>query len=170
MLNEKVAELLNKQVNLEFYSAYFYMDFSNFYYEEGLEGFGNWYKVQYQEERDHALLMNQYLLNNSEHVTLTEISKPEADYKAYDVPLKKGLEHEKVVTEAINNIYHAAGEVHDFRTMQFLDWFVKEQGEEEKNAEDLIKKYELFGTDPKSLYLLDSELKTRVYAAPSLVI
>lgn len=54
--------------------------------------------------------------------------------------------------------------------MQFLDWFVKEQGEEEKNAEDLIKKFQLFGQDPKGLYMLDSELKTRVYAAPSLVI
>jgi ferritin len=69
MLDKKVAELMNTQVNKEFYSAYLYMDFSNYYYEQGLDGFGNWYKVQYQEERDHALLMNQYLLNNGEHVT-----------------------------------------------------------------------------------------------------
>jgi ferritin len=54
--------------------------------------------------------------------------------------------------------------------MQFLDWFVKEQGEEEKNAEDLIKKFELFGSDPKGLYMLDSELKARIYNAPSLVL
>ena len=54
--------------------------------------------------------------------------------------------------------------------MQFLDWFVKEQGEEEKNADDLIKKYELFGTDAKALYMLDNELKARVYTPPSLVL
>jgi len=63
-----------------------------------------------------------------------------------------------------------AYELKDFRTMQFLDWFVKEQGEEEKNADDIIKKYDLFGTDPKGLYLLDAELAARAYTAPSLVL
>ena len=64
MLNEKVAELLNIQVNKEFYSAYLYLDFSNYYIGQGLEGFGNWYKIQAQEERDHAMLFMQYLQNN----------------------------------------------------------------------------------------------------------
>lgn len=85
-------------------------------------------------------------------------------------PLKAGLKHEQYVTSLINTIYQAANEAHDFRTMQFLDWFVKEQGEEEKNADDLIKKYELFGSDPKGLYALNQELLARVYTAPSLVI
>ena len=67
-------------------------------------------------------------------------------------------------------MYDAAREVKDYRSMQFLDWFVKEQGEEEKNADDLIKKYELFGTDAKALYMLDNELKARVYTPPSLVL
>ena len=67
-------------------------------------------------------------------------------------------------------LYAAAYEVKDFRTMQFLDWFVKEQGEEETNANDLITKMELFGSDPKSLYMLNQELAARVYAAPSLVL
>lgn len=85
-------------------------------------------------------------------------------------PLKKALEHEKYVTASINDIYTAAYEARDFRTMQLLDWFVKEQGEEEKNASDMITKMELFGTDAKGLYMLNSELKARVYAAPSLVL
>jgi ferritin len=70
----------------------------------------------------------------------------------------------------INNIYAAAYEVKDFRTMQFLDWFIKEQGEEETNANNLITKMELFGGDPKGLYMLNQELGTRVYTAPSLVL
>ena len=61
-------------------------------------------------------------------------------------------------------------DVRDFRTMQFLDWFVKEQGEEETNATDMITKMELFGSDPKSLYMLNQELAARVYSAPSLVL
>ncbi len=64
MLDAKVAQLLNIQVNKEFYSAYLYLDFSNYYAEEGLNGFANWYKIQAQEERDHALLFMQYLQNN----------------------------------------------------------------------------------------------------------
>ncbi|MEE0252905.1 MAG: ferritin-like domain-containing protein, partial [Acutalibacteraceae bacterium] len=74
------------------------------------------------------------------------------------------------VTDSIHNIYAAASKVKDFRTMQFLDWFVKEQGEEEKTAEDLIKKLELFGQDGKGLYMLDSELASRSYSAPSLAL
>ena len=84
--------------------------------------------------------------------------------------LKEGLEHERYVTSLINDIYAEAYATRDFRTMQFLDWFVKEQGEEEKNANDLITKMELFGSDAKGLYMLDNELKARVYAAPSLVL
>ena len=74
------------------------------------------------------------------------------------------------VIESINKIYEAAYSVRDFRTMQFLDWFIKEQGEEEKNADDNIKKYHLFAGDSKGLYMLDNEMKARVYVAPTLVL
>ena len=80
------------------------------------------------------------------------------------------LEHERYVTALINAIYTAAQAAQDYRTVQFLDWFVKEQGEEEKNAADLITKMELFGSDAKGLYMLNSELSARVYTAPSLVL
>lgn len=73
-------------------------------------------------------------------------------------------------TASIHEMYGLAHEQKDFRTMQFLDWFVKEQGEEEKNTEDIIKRYDLFGNDAKGLYMLDSELGARVYAPASLVL
>lgn len=170
MLNTKVVELLNQQVNKEFYSAYLYLDFSNYYYDNGLDGFGNWYRVQAQEERDHAMLFIQYLQNNGEKVVLDAIEKPSVTLDSAKSILSEGLKHEQYVTSLIHNIYDAAYSVKDFRTMQFLDWFVKEQGEEETNADNLVKKYELFGDDPKSLYMLDNELGGRVYSAPSLVL
>ena len=74
------------------------------------------------------------------------------------------------MTASINNIYATAYGLKDFRTMQFLDWFIKEQNEEEKNTETIVKKYDLFGREAKGLYMLDNELATRVYAAPTLVI
>ena len=170
MLTEKVSQLLNDQVNKEFYSAYLYLCFSNYYVEQGLSGFANWYKVQAQEERDHAMLFYQYLHNNNASVTLEAIAKPDVALESDMGVLKAGLEHELYVTGLINDIYAAAYQVKDFRTMQFLDWFVKEQGEEEANARDLITKMELFGSDPKGLYMVDSELAARVYTAPSLVL
>lgn len=170
MLNEKVANLLNLQVNREFYSAYLYLEIANHYAEEGLNGFSNWYKIQAQEERDHAMLFIQFMQNNDVKVVFETIEKPEVELNDNLTPLKVGLHHEEYVTNLIHNIYDAAHEVKDFRTMQFLDWFIKEQGEEETNASDLVKKMELFGTDPKGLYLLDQELGARVYTAPSLVL
>ncbi len=169
-MNKKVAELINDQINKEFYSAYLYLEFANYYASVGLDGFENWYKIQAQEERDHAMLFYQYLQNNGEKVTFEAIAKPECTLTDHMAPLKKGLEHEQYVTALINAIYAAAYEDHDFRTMQLLDWFVKEQGEEEKNATDMITKMELFGSDAKGLYMLNSEMAARVYSAPSLVL
>lgn len=170
MLSEKVAALLNEQVNKEFYSAYLYLDFSNYFEARGLDGFANWYKIQAQEERDHAMLFYQYLQNNNAKVTLESIAKPDKALDSDMTVLKHGLEHELYVTSLINDIYAAAHEAKDFRTMQFLDWFVKEQGEEEKNAGDLLKKWDLFGADPRALYMLDNEMSSRTYSAPSLTL
>ncbi len=170
MLDAKVSELLNQQVNKEFYSAYLYLDFANYYADAGLDGFANWYTIQAQEERDHAMLFYQYMHNNDVKVTLEAIDKPDHEYADHASVLQAGLEHEQYVTSLIHDIYSAAFEAKDFRTMQFLDWFIKEQGEEETNAKDLIDKMNLFGADPKSLYMLNNELKARVYSAPSLVL
>ena len=170
MLNQKVSALLNDQINKELYSAYLYLDFSIYYEQQGLDGFANWYMVQAQEERDHAMLFLKYLQLCGEKVTLGAVDKPDKKLDALMAPLKFGLEHEQYVTSLINDIYAAAYEAKDFRTMQFLDWFVKEQLEEEKNAEDMIKKMELFGNHSKGLYSLDAEYAARVYSAPSLVL
>ena len=170
MLSEKVRNLLNAQVNAEFYSAYLYLDFSNYYKDEGLDGYANWYYIQAQEERDHAMLFIQYLQQNGEKVVLEAIDKPDKKFSAFIDPLKAGAEHERHVTALINNIYAEAYREKDFRTMQFLDWFVKEQAEEEDNADNNVKKFELFGSDMRSLYELDTELASRVYTAPSLTL
>ena len=169
-MDAKVSKLLNEQITKELYSAYLYLDFSIFYEQQGLDGFANWYMIQAQEERDHAMLFLKFLQQNGEKVELGAVDKPDKVLKVLMDPLKAGFEHERYVTSLINNIYEAAYNVKDFRTMQFLDWFVKEQLEEEKNADDMIKKMELFGSDPKGLYSLDAEYAARIYSAPSLVL
>ena len=99
IMDAKVSKLINEQINKELYSAYLYLDFANYYASVGLDGFENWYRIQAQEERDHALLFYQYLQNNGEVVTFEPIAKPEWERGGNEAPLKKGLEHEKYVTE-----------------------------------------------------------------------
>ena len=170
MIDKKIAALLNNQINLEWFSAYFYLDIYGYYMDQNLNGFGNWFYVQTQEERDHAMLFTQYLLNNNERFVLQDVKAPKIIFTDFREPANAALQHERAITKSINTIYAAAYEIKDFRTMQFLDWFVKEQGEEETNADNLIKKMELFGNDSKGLYMLDQELAARVYTAPSLVL
>jgi len=170
MLDKKLVKMINDQINMEWYSAYLYLDIHGYYIDQELNGFGNWFLVQTQEERDHAMLFIQYLQNNNERPVFADVKKPDISFDDFKTPLVASLEHEQKVTASINNIYAAAYALKDFRTMQFLDWFVKEQGEEEKNSESNLKKFDLFGSDPKGLYMLDNELGGRVYAPPSLVL
>ncbi len=170
MINDKTFELINSQINKEFYSAYLYLSFSTWLDNHGLVGFANWYSIQAQEERDHALLFMKYMSNNGKRVELDAIEKPIHNFVSAKEIIEEGLKHEQFVTASIYEIYDEAMKNKDYRTTQFLDWFVKEQGEEEKNAEDLLRRWQLYGEDSKSLYMLDAELATRVYTAPSLVI
>ena len=170
MIDKKIVTLINEQINKEFFSAYLYLDMADYYAHKGLLGYENWFKVQAQEEMAHAMLFRQYLLNNGYAIALTALANPTNKYEDNKAPLLEALKHEQYVTASINAIYEQAMLLKDYRTLQFLDWFVKEQGEEEMNAEENIQKYDLFGADPKSLYLLDKELLTRVFTAPSLVL
>lgn len=169
-MNDKIAFLLNQQINKELYSAYLYLDMSNFYDEMDLDGYANYYMIQAQEERDHALLFMKYMQNNGLKITLEAIDKPDKTFETVLDPLVIAAEHERYVTSLINDIYHEAHQAKDYRTMKFLDWFVDEQGEEEDNADSMVNRYKLFGADPKGLYLLDQEYAGRVYTAPSLVL
>lgn len=170
MLSKEVAKLLNEQINKEFYSSYLYLDMSNYYDLKNLNGFSNWFRIQTQEERDHALLFIAYLQKSNEEIKLTAIDAPNKIYTDFKAPLAVALEHERLVTASIYNIYEEAAKQKDFKTQQFLNWFITEQGEEEKNVEDLLDRYELFGYEAKSLYLLDTELAARVYTPATLVV
>ena len=169
-MNEKIAALLNDQINKELYSAYLYLDIANYYDGLDLDGYANYYMIQAQEERDHALLFMKYMQNNGLKVTLEAISKPDKEFDGVLDPLVAAAEHERYVTALINAIYHEAHQARDYRTMKFLDWFVDEQMEEEDNADTMVSRYKLFGQDPKGLYLLDQEYAARVYTAPSLTL
>ena len=109
------------------------------------------------------MLFRKFLMDNGAKVKLDKIEKPSFTLNTVFDVIDSGLKHERYVTKLINNIYEIAFEEKDYKTMQFLDGFIKEQVEEEKNAEDLMKKLSLFGNDSKGLYLLNLELGNRTY-------
>ena len=146
-MNESVAKALEEQINKELYSAYLYLTFADYYEERGLKGFANWYEIQVKEEVDHAMAMRRYLLDNDYKPTMLAIDQPNMRFENDLAPLEAGLAHE----------------AHDIRALRMLDYFVKEQGEEEANARDMVTKMKLFGSDPKGLYDLDREYQARVY-------
>ena len=167
MLNDKIAALLNDQVNKELYSAYLYLDFANYYADEGLDGFAHWYEVQAQEERDHALIFRNYLHENGEKVKLLAIDQPDKTFSSYLEPLEAGLEHEKYVTSLINDIYAVATAERDYASQNMLQWFIKEQVEEEETAREYIDALEKIGDNGYGLYMFDKELAARVYSTPA---
>jgi ferritin len=166
MLHEKISSLMNTQINKEMFSAYLYLDFANFFDSKGLTGFSSWYKIQAREEMDHAMLFYQYLQNNNAKVKLEAIGAPDIKLVEFMDPLEEGLRHEEYVTSLINKIYSVAMEYKDYKSMEFLNWFIKEQGEEELNAYTLIDRMELFGANNTGLYILNNELATRKYSPP----
>lgn len=166
-MDAKVYELINDQINKELYSAYLYLSFADYYEEEGLSGYANYFEIQAAEERDHAMIFRNYLHENGEKVKLLAIDMPDKTFANFLEPLEAAMEHEKYVTALINDIYAAALEAHDYRAQKFLGWFIDEQLEEEDNADTMITNMKLFGKDPKGLYDLDRECAARVYSVPS---
>lgn len=169
-MTDEIKKLLNSQFNKEFYSAYLYLDIAAYYESKNLKGIAHWYFVQTQEERDHALLFYRFMLDNGVDLESQAIDKPTYSTASLREPLVAALKHEEFVTQSIYTIYDAALKEKNYLVTQFLDWFVKEQGEEEKNANDNVKNYDLYGGDPKSLFLLDAEMMKRIYAPPSIMV
>jgi ferritin len=164
MFDPKVEKLLNEQVVAEMYSANLYLSMSAWFRAKSLDGYANWFYVQYKEEMDHALIIYNFILNAGGEVKLGQIDAPPADFENIEAILKESLAHEQLVTSLIYAINEAALAVKDYKTGQFLDWFIKEQVEEEDNATTNLDRYGLFGSDPKGLFSLDEEMGTRIYA------
>lgn len=163
MINEKVLNVLNSQINKEFYSAYLYLAISAYFDEIGLYGFSNWTKIQAKEEVDHGMILFDYIIDRNGVVKLESIDAPEKSFQNPMQAFEKILSHEKYVTESINCVASMSDGECDLATRQFIDWYISEQVEEEANARDVIKKLKIFGDEKASLFQLDKELQDRKY-------
>lgn len=167
MIDQRMQEALNKQINAEIYSAYLYLSMSAHFQSVNLAGFANWMRVQWQEELAHALKFYDYVNERGGRVVLQPVEAPPS---AWDSPLalfEHVHQHEQKVTGMINKLVDLAVEIRDHATNNVLQWFVAEQVEEEASADEVVQKLKLVGGDPSALFMIDRELAQRVFVPPA---
>ena len=161
MISEAINEILNEQINKEFYSGYLYLSMSAHLKELGLNGFASWMKHQAKEEVEHGLKIFDYLIDCDSFVTLKQIKTPEFEFNGIISIFNVVYEHEKCITRAVMSVAKKAEEECDRTTLNFIDWFIEEQIDEEEVVKNIIKRLEMFGEDKVALYLMDKELGER---------
>lgn len=166
MMNKKVEEAINSQINYEFYSSYLYLSMSAYFTSVNLKGFANWMNIQAQEELMHGMKMYQYILSRNGIVTLQPLSGPETTWKSTLDVFEKTYAHELTVTSRIHAIADLAMQEKDHATSVFIQWFINEQVEEESNDTGIIDELKMIADSREGLFMLDRELATRVFAMP----
>lgn len=168
MIQKKIEDALNEQINAEFWSAYLYLSMSYHFKNEGHPGIANWFMIQYQEEQAHALALAEYLVARDGKVVLQPINEVPNSWASPLEAFKATLAHEKNVTQKINDLYALAEQSKDFATRQRLNTFVAEQVEEEDSVRQIIDDLTLVGNDGTGLLQIDRELGSRTYVAPNI--
>jgi len=162
MISEKIQKALNKQINEEFYSSYFYLSMSAYFESNDLLGFAQWFRLQADEEHAHAMKMFDYMYQIGGDVNLMKIEGPKTDWNSFLEVFLDTYEHEQKVTKNINAMLDLAYAEKDHATVNFLQWFVSEQVEEEATAQQNVKKMEMIGDSKAGLFMVDKELGGRV--------
>lgn len=167
MISKKMVDALNEQINWEFWSGYLYLSMANHFEAVGRKGIANWFRIQFKEEFDHAQIFINYVNARGGKVVLAPIAEVPVSWESPLAAFANTLEHERVVTSRIHNLYALAEEEKDFATRQQLNWFIAEQVEEEEAAQEIIDNLTLVGLDGTGIYQIDSELGSRTYTTPS---
>jgi ferritin len=167
MLNDKMRDAMNEQINKELYSAYLYQSMMAHFEALGLQGFATWMRIQSMEETLHAYKFYDFMVERGGKVTLTAIDGPETTWPTPLAAFEQVVSHEQFVTSLINNLMDIALEIRDHASTSFLQWYVDEQVEEEATAEQVVNKLKLIGDNPQALLMIDAELGARVFAVPA---
>lgn len=163
VVSTKMQDALNKQINAEMYSAYLYQSMAAYCETFGMKGFANWMNVQAKEEMSHAMKIYNYILERGGKIVFTAIDAPKTEWENLVDVFENVYEHEQYVTSLINNLLSLAIEEKDYATSNMLQWFVAEQVEEEANADELLQQLKLVGDKGSAVFMIDKELKTRVF-------
>lgn len=167
MITEKLEKAINYQINRELFSEYYYLSMASYFNAEGLNGFENFFLVQVEEERFHAMKMYRFLNEKGGRVTLDAIEAPKTEFKSPMEVFQLAFEHEKLVSGLINDLMDLAISENDHSAKNFLNWFVEEQVEEEASMEGILSKLKLINGEGYGLLMLDAELAQRTFTPPA---
>jgi ferritin len=167
MISEKMQNALNAQINAEYYSSYLYLAMAAHCESTNLKGFGNWMRVQAQEEMAHAMKILDFVLDRDGRIDLQPVKAPPSQWESPLALFEATLEHERHVTDRINKLVDLSLAESDHATNAFLQWFVNEQVEEEASAMEIVDQLRLVAGAPGGLFLLDRELAQRTFAPPA---
>ncbi|KPU26806.1 ferritin [Caloranaerobacter sp. TR13] len=167
MLSERLLKELNEQVKYELYSAHYYLAMAAYCAQQDLDGFANFFKVQVEEEKFHAMKFFDFINEMDGRVTIQALEEPKNDFESLIDVFKAALEHEKFVTKRIYKLMDIATEEKEHATISLLKWFVDEQIEEQNSMKAILKKLERLGDNSHGIYMLDEELAQRTFTPPA---
>ena len=161
MLSKQIKDALDEQIKNEYFSSYTYLSMAAYCESINMQGFANWMRKQSEEELTHAMRLFDYVTDRDERVDLKAIAKPASKFKNLKEMFQMVLDHEREVTGMINNLYEQAISENDHATAVELQWFITEQVEEEKSANEILDKLKLAGDSGSALLILDTQLAGR---------
>jgi ferritin len=167
MINKKVRDAFNKQIQHELYSAYLYLSMVAWLHSKGLDGMAQWLRVQTMEELAHAMKFFDNIIERDGTVELLEIEKPPTTWNSLLEAFKAAYKHEQFITGKINELMTLANAENDYASASMLQWFVNEQVEEEANASKNVQNIEMVGDSGNGLIMLDREMGARVFTMPA---
>ena len=166
MISQKLQTALNYQINKELFSEYYYLSMASYFNSKGLDGFENFFLVQVEEERFHAMKMYRFLNERGGRVILSTIDQPKTEFKSPLEVFQLAYEHEQFVTKLINDLMDVAIAENDHAARSFLNWFVDEQVEEEASMETIVNKLKLIGNEGNGLLMMNKEFSGRIFTPP----
>jgi ferritin len=167
MINQKMSDAINEQINWELYSSYLYFSMAAYFDSINLKGCSSWMRVQAMEEQAHVKKFYDFLTARGGRVILSEIKAPPSEWNSPLETFEEVYKHEQTVTGLINNLVDISIELKDHATSSFLQWFVNEQVEEEESADEVVQSLKLNENNPGGLFMVDKELAQRTFVPPT---
>ena len=161
MIGKPMQDALNEQINKELFSSYLYLSMAAYFEEKNLSGFGNWMRVQAEEEREHAMKFYDFILETGGKVTLKAIDAPKTEWNSNLEVAEEVAAHEAKVTASIHALYELALKEKDYPAQVMLQWFISEQVEEEKNAAEIVANLKMIEERGTAVLMLDKQLGKR---------
>lgn len=161
MIGKAMQDAMNEQINKEFFSSYLYLSMAAYFEDKNLTGFAHWLRLQADEEREHAMKFYDFILDAGGRVELKAIGAPETEWDSSLAVAEQVAAHEGKVTASINDLYELALKEKDYAAQVMLQWFISEQVEEEKNANELVAKLRLIEERGTAVLMLDHRLSKR---------